>query len=247
MRCTIRALYVAGVANPSLIGRVLLGLALAFFGLENFLLGGFVRELQPAPAWLPGALAYVNGAVLIAGGACLVVDHRARTAARVVIGAMVLWLVLCYVPLLAATPKNGGAWTTGFEVVAIAGALAVIGFPARPALGRLAFAVSLPVFGLLHFIYVDYVAFVIPGWIPAHRFWAYATGVFHVAGGVALLTGIRARIAAILLAIMFGSWVVLLHLPRAIAAGANHAEWTSLAVALAMCGGSLLLIDRARG
>jgi uncharacterized membrane protein len=232
--------------TSSTCGRVLLGLALAFFGLENLLLGGFVRELQPAPAWLPGALAYLNGGVLIAGGACLVGDRRTRTAARVLIGALVTWLVLCFAPLLAAAPRNGGGWTTCFEVIAIAGALALLGFPARPAVGRLAFAISLPVFGLLHFLYVDYVAYVIPSWIPAHRGWAYATGVFHLAGGGALLTGVRARIAAILLAIMFGSWVAILHLPRALAAGADHGEWTSLAVALAMCGGSLILVDRTR-
>ncbi|MEO7735506.1 MAG: DoxX family membrane protein, partial [Kofleriaceae bacterium] len=105
---------------------------------------------------------------------------------------------------------------------------------------------ALPVFGLLHVIYVDYVASVIPGWLPGHVFWAYATGAAHAAGGLALATGVRARLAAVLLAVMFGTWVVILHLPRALAAAEPRAEWSSLFVALAMCAGSMLLIDDRR-
>jgi uncharacterized membrane protein YphA (DoxX/SURF4 family) len=74
-------------------------------------------------------------------------------------------------------------------------------------------------------------------------FWAYATGVAHLAGGLALLTQIQARLAAILLAVMFGAWLVMLHLPRALATLDHRAEWSSLFVALAMCAGSVLLID----
>ncbi|MBC7977226.1 MAG: hypothetical protein H7138_19800, partial [Myxococcales bacterium] len=151
-----------------------------------------------------------------------------------------------YAPLLFATPRDGGAWTAGFEVIAITGAALHLGLPTRPAVGRTLFALALPVFGVLHFIYVDYVAFVIPGWIPAHRFWAYATGVAHIAGGVALLSGIQARLAAQLVAAMFGLWVLLLHLPRALAAFDQRGEWTSLFVAVAMCAASLRLIDTRR-
>jgi hypothetical protein len=37
--------------------------------------------------------------------------------------------------------------------------------------------------------YRDYVASVIPAWIPAHMFWAYATGVAHLAAGAGIVQG----------------------------------------------------------
>jgi len=79
---------------------------------------------------------------------------------------------------------------------------------------------------------------VIPAWLPAPRFWALATGGAHAAAGLSLLTNVRARLAAALLAAMFGSWVVVLHAPRAAAHPHDPREWGSLLVALAMCGAS---------
>jgi uncharacterized membrane protein len=239
--------YGGAVQAPSRtsLGRVLLGIAIAAFGVEDLVRGELLPELQPAPAGLPAraVLAYLTGAILLAAALGLIANRRVQAAARAITAVLALSLIAGYAPILIAAPRNGGAWTGAFEVVAIAAAAARLGFPARPALGRLGFAVALPVFGLLHFIYVDYVASVIPKWLPGHVFWAYATGVAHVAGGAALLTGIQARLAAILLAVMFGTWVVILHLPRALAAFDHRGEWTSLFVALAMCAGSVLLAD----
>ena len=40
----------------------------------------------------------------------------------------------------------------------------------------------------------------VPKWLPPSReFWAYATGIGHIAAGVAILTGVQARLAAVLL------------------------------------------------
>jgi len=234
-------------SSSASVGRTLLGIAIGAIGVLD-LRGDFLPGLQPAPAGLPAraALAYLTGAILLAAALALLANRRVQLAARVLLGVLASWIVVFFAPIVLAAPRNGGAWTGVFEIVAIGAAAARLAFPTQPAIGRFGFAAALPVFGLLHFLYVDYVASVIPGWLPAHVFWAYATGVAHIAGGVALATGIRARLAAILLAVMFGTWVVLLHLPRALAAAAPRAEWTSLFVALAMCAGSVLLIDDRR-
>ena len=108
-------------------------------------------------------------------------------------------------------------------------------------LGRFMFGISMPVFGILHFIFVDYVARVQPSWIPGHVFWAYFTGVAHIAAGLSIVTNIKARLAANLLALMFGLWVLILHGPRVVASLHNRNEWASGIIAMAMCGGSLLV------
>lgn len=112
--------------------------------------------------------------------------------------------------------------------------------PPRVATGlRVALGLAFVAFGISHFVYHGYVESVIPAWIPAHRFFAYATGVAHIAAGCSLITPVQERLATLLLAVMFGSWVLVLHIPRALAHLAHHSEWTSLFVAVAMCGGAL--------
>ena len=76
----------------------------------------------------------------------------------------------------------------------------------------------------------------IPAFIPAHLFWAYCTGVGHVAAGVAILTTVLARLAAIAFAAMVSGIVLLLHVPRVIAAPGSRVEWTMLVIALTITG-----------
>src|SRR5690348_12637814 len=76
---------------------------------------------------------------------------------------------------------------------------------------------SAVVFGLAHFNYIDFTATMVPAWIPPSQvFWAWATGAGHLAAGVALVIGIRARLAVTLHAVMMGSFVLFVHLPRVI-------------------------------
>jgi uncharacterized membrane protein YphA (DoxX/SURF4 family) len=224
------------------IGRVAWGTALAALGGDLIVARDFLPELFPAPAWLParGALACALGAVLVVLGLAIAADRRTRTAAR--LATAILWLAVLglHLPLLVTHPGSGGEWTCAFEVLAIGAGGAMLAYPDRPDLGRIAYAISLPVFGVLHFVFRAYVASVIPGWLPGPMFWACATGVLHIAAGLAILTGIRAQLAARLAGAMFASWVILLHIPRALALG-QRAEWTSLCVALAMCGAGWLV------
>jgi uncharacterized membrane protein YphA (DoxX/SURF4 family) len=72
-------------------------------------------------------------------------------------------------------------------------------------------------------------------------FWAYFTGVAHCAAGVAILTGVLGRLAAKLFAIMLSSWIIILHIPRVIAALHDRHEWTTLFIAIAITGAAWVL------
>jgi uncharacterized membrane protein YphA (DoxX/SURF4 family) len=146
-----------------------------------------------------------------------------------------------------ARPSNGGAWTAAFEATALGGAAWALARRPESALataGRLAFGAALVVFGVQHLVYRDFVAQLVPAWIPARLFWAVFTGGAHLAAGAALLTGVRARPAALWLGAMFGSWVLVVHAPRVLDSPADPKEWASLFVALGMCGGAWLLAGR---
>jgi uncharacterized membrane protein YphA (DoxX/SURF4 family) len=102
---------------------------------------------------------------------------------------------------------------------------------------RIIFGACPVVFGISHFAYAGFTAAMVPAWIPpGGMFWAYATGVAHVAGGLAILARIQARLAATLLAAMYGGFALLLHAPRVVAAPTAHIEWIMLAIATSLSG-----------
>jgi uncharacterized membrane protein YphA (DoxX/SURF4 family) len=84
----------------------------------------------------------------------------------------------------------------------------------------------------------------VPEWLPPGQdFWAYATGVAHVAAGIALLTGVQARLAAILLTTMFASFTPLVHLPMLVAHPSSHMNWSENALNLALVGAAWVVAD----
>jgi uncharacterized membrane protein YphA (DoxX/SURF4 family) len=65
----------------------------------------------------------------------------------------------------------------------------------RLAYGLYGFA--LIAFGLSHFFYLELTAPLVPTWLPAPVFWAYATGTIYTVCGLALLIGLAPRLAAL--------------------------------------------------
>jgi uncharacterized membrane protein len=232
--------------------------AIAAFGVSCLVRANVIPGLEPAsPPDASRAIAgWVTGIALLAAVVAAVPRATARYGALAIAVIFFLWVALLHAPILIAHPRSGNQWTGAFEAFAI-GSAALVLFGLAPdtragrtdgvlaarmvKIGRLFYALSLPVFGLLHFLYIGYVASVIPAWIPAHVAFGYATGSAHIAGGVSIATGLLARVAAYCVAAMFGSWVIILHTPRVLAHLHEANEWTSLMVALAMCGGALTI------
>ena len=100
-----------GVIN---VGRVLVGAAAVFFGVEHFLhplgLPG-VPLMKQMPSWVPArqAIDYITGALLIGGGMCFLLDWKARLAAAYVGSWIVLTVVTIYVPVLIGALANSNA------------------------------------------------------------------------------------------------------------------------------------------
>ncbi|MEO6210272.1 MAG: DoxX family protein [Gemmatimonadaceae bacterium] len=211
------------------LGRAVFATAMVALGAQCLIRINAVPALEPvhSTTGLP-VIGWITGVVLIAAAIATMLRPAASYGAAVLAAMLLLWDALLHAPALAAAPTNGGEWTGAAE--------------SRPLLiGRICFGISMLGFGALHLIYISYVAFVIPSWIPAHVFFAYATGVAHVAAGLGILSGVLARLAALCTAAMFGSWFLILHVPRVVAHAQSADEWTSMPIALAMCGSALLI------
>jgi uncharacterized membrane protein YphA (DoxX/SURF4 family) len=232
------------------------GLGVMALGMVSLAWGDFDPG-QPVPKGFPDrtALAYAAAAFTLVAGAA--VEWR-RSA---VWGAAAL---TAYYALIVVILMNGrvilahyaefGAYSGAAEQLAIAaGGLIVYAANAETdavlaarltRLGQLVFGVCALLFGGAHFFYMGLTAPLVPKWLPlGQEFWAYATGIGHIAAGVAILTGVQARLAAILLTAMFASFTPLVHLPMLLADPASQMNWTENALNLALIGVAWVVAD----
>ena len=111
-------------------------------------------------------------------------------------------------------------------------------------LGQLTFGVCAMVFGGAHFVYMNLTAPLVPKWLPpTQQFWGYLTGVCFIAAGIAILTGVRSRLAAILLTVMLASFGLLANGPVLLADHSSHWNWSESAVNLAVVGSAWVLAN----
>ncbi len=93
------------------VGRVLVGIAAIFFGVEHFLHPANVPGVpleKLMPAWIPGHLliSYLTGAILLVAGASIVLAKTTRMAATYLGTWIVLLVLFIYGPILIASLAN---------------------------------------------------------------------------------------------------------------------------------------------
>jgi uncharacterized membrane protein YphA (DoxX/SURF4 family) len=94
---------------------------------------------------------------------------------------------------------------------------AAVGLDKLVAVGRVLYAAPLAAFGAEHLALGRVIIGAVPVWMPARLFWVYFVGIALIAAALSLVLGIRVRLTATLLAIMFFLFVVMIHLPNAMA------------------------------
>ena len=231
------------------------GLGIMALGVVCLALGDF-HPGQPVPKDFPGrtVLAYGVAAFMLVTGAAVEWRRTLPWAAAA---------ITAYFAFVVVILMNGRVWLAHYaeflpyESLAIqlaitAGGLIVYASSAKidaaraarlTRVGQIAFGLCLLVFGTAHFVYMSLTAPLVPKWLPpSQEFWAYATGIAHIAAGVAILTGVQARLAAILLTIMFASFSVLVHIPMALATPSNWV-WNENAVNIALIGAAWVVAD----
>jgi len=232
------------------------GLGVMALGLVCLAWGDFDPG-QPVPKALPDrvALAYAAAAFMVVAGAAVAWRRTTAWAAAALTAFYALVVViLLNGAVVLAHPARYGAYSGLAEQLAIAAAgLIVYAGSARidaalaarlTRLGQLAFGVCALLFGGAHFFYMNLTAPLVPRWLPpSQTFWGYATGLGHIAAGIAILTGVQARLAAILLTVMFASFTPLVHIPLLLADAASRENWSENALNLALTGAAWVVAD----
>jgi uncharacterized membrane protein YphA (DoxX/SURF4 family) len=161
--------------------------------------------------------------------------------------------LLMNVPVVVANHSEYGSYSgVAAQIAVAAGALIIYAGSVNdsPAVARLTllgqrvFGVCAVLFGGAHFFYMAITVSWVPKWVPpSQEFWAYATGIFHIAGGVALLIGVQARLAAILLTAMYALFTPLVHVPMLLANSSNRFFWSENALNIILTGVAWVVAD----
>jgi uncharacterized membrane protein len=245
-------------------GHAAFAVTLICLGIMGLITRDFSQMWQPVPKWVPGrtALAFLCATISLGTGIGLLWRRWAPVASRVLLVALLVWLLVLRLPnLFYEHPLVLVAWTFGSTAVMAAAAWVLyVSFarerdPARPGLladapglriARTLYGLSLIPFGLAHFMYLDATTVLIPNWLPGHVAWAYFTGTAFIAAGVAVCVGVLAYPAAALSGLQMGLFTLIVWLPRMIAGTVTEFQRGEFISSCALTAGAWVVADSYR-
>jgi uncharacterized membrane protein len=241
--------------RPLGIGHLLLAACMIALGIRGLIVGDFASVWQRIPIeHLPARsfFVYATALVELLTGIGILFRRSMAIASAVLLVFLWLWAILLKLPAVLYVPQMEATWLGFGEIaVIVSGGWAIYAAHAgawsrahlRFATGargvrcaRLLFALALPMIGLSHFFYAEATVGFIPGWIPAHYFWAYLTGGASIVTSFAVLAGICSRLAATLEAAMLSIITLLVWLPGVISAPGNDSITPFLMSSAIACG-----------
>jgi len=238
-------------------GKTLFAIAILAIGLIHLIFQNFPMGLLPIPAAVPGRLALANltGIGLVAAGIALLFDKLTYYGAIVSGIIWLLLIVLFQLPTLMGKLNSPNTWTGAFECIMLLGGVCLVlgdcfPFNKNPAfkpapIGRYLYLSGLAVFAILHYVYLQFIAMLVPLWLPGHVFWAWLVLIAFILSALSIVVNKKVKPAMLLLSFMFLTWVAILHLPRAFAKTHSEPEWTSTCIALAAGGVALMMAGKA--
>jgi hypothetical protein len=236
-------------------GAITFALGLFLLGAISLASGQFIPGIQPILESLSGssAVARLNGILLVALSVGLFSNRFQKPAAMLLASYLAAWLLAAHLPQLLVKAFDITRLVGLMEVAAIVAALGILAFnrdrrPAAPArFASIVYGCMLLLFAAVHFTYREFIASMIPGWIPFAALWPWVTASVNLAAGLTFLTGIKSQIGGALIGAMYASWVPIVHLPRIFAAPDNVDEWTAGAVAVTLAGAAWLVAGSVQG
>lgn len=237
-------------------GRLVFGLGLLSMAAVWLAWGDFSPG-QAVPAIISNRtlLAYAVAAFTLIGGAAIEWRRSAAWgAAAIVIYYTLIVVVVMDGPGVLESYSEYGSYSNAAEQLAIAaGALIIYAAFADieaalatrlTRIGQVTFGLCAVLFGGAHFFYLDLTVPLIPKWLPPSQlFWAWATGIGHIAAGIAILSGVQARLASLLLTAMYVSFTVLVHIPIVVGDPSNFYSWTENTLNIALIGVAWVVAD----
>jgi len=235
-------------------GHAIFAATMIGLGVLGLIKGNFPPTWSGVPNDLPAreALAYLCAVISLLTGIGLLWQRTAVVASRVLLGFLLIWLVLFRVSHFLFAPASVDTWWGCGDTAAMVAAAWVLyawfagGGEKNLFIARVFYGLALIPFGVAHFTNLKDTTPLIPGWLPGHVFWAYFTGGAFIAAGVAVLTGVLARLAATLSALEIGLFTLIVWVPTVVA-GPTASQWTEFVSSWVLTAVAWVVADSYRG
>jgi uncharacterized membrane protein YphA (DoxX/SURF4 family) len=239
-------------------GRILFGLAGIALGALGLIWHDYAAVWQPVDNLIGDSnrplFASVFAACELVAGIATLWPRTARFGA-IVLAVVYLICVLGWIPRIIAQPAVWGVYNGVAEQLALVAAgivvyanFAPVSYESKARLiqiGCVTFGLCAVSFAFGHFTAIRETTAFVPAWIPpSQKFWAWATGIFHLLAGVAILIGVKDVLASRLLTAMMIGFGVLVWAPALIAKPADHFTWAGNAINFALLSSAWVIADQ---
>jgi uncharacterized membrane protein len=235
-------------------------IALGILGLTT---GDFTPVWNPVPAAIPAriALVYLCAVISLASGLGLLIPRTAAPSARLLLAALLFWLLVFRLPEILVSPTFGVFWPGFVTAAMVAGAWTLYNQLADEwdrqrlrffsgniglRIARILYSAALIFFGAAHFIDPHDTVTIEPTWLPWHVFWAYFFGCTFIAAGLAILIGVLARLAAALATLQISLFLLLVWVPMVAAGSKDAFVWSETILSAALAANAWVVADSYR-
>jgi uncharacterized membrane protein YphA (DoxX/SURF4 family) len=108
-------------------------------------------------------------------------------------------------------------------------------------IGRILFALPFAIFGINHFIMMDYYLGMLTSFIPRTGYIMIFTGILLIAASISIITKKFVRISTILLAFLLLVFIVTIHIPHLISGENTTPVLIALLKDISLMGGALMI------
>jgi uncharacterized membrane protein len=233
------------------LGQFFYAVGFAVIGALSLQARDFLLSQQPVPAGIPWreTLACISAALLLIGGAGLLLPATAKRAALVLTAFVALWVLVLQLPRALAHPLVEASWLgVGEDCTLVAGGWIIYravsgGSDDSLRIARILFGIALVPIGLSHFFYLQGAAALVPAWMPLRVPLTAVGGAGHIAAGLAIAFGVLPRLAATLEAIMESLFTIICWLTAVIGAPGNREDWVNLCISTALSAAAWALAE----